>query len=65
MPEEISDTIKQAAQSPAKATGDSGSVESHPLDQIRKVDQYLKSETAMTRKKKGLRFMKLVPPGAD
>jgi hypothetical protein len=65
MPEEISDTIKQAAQSPAKATGDSGSVEQHPLQDQIAADKYLKSLTAMTRKKKGLRFMKLVPPGAD
>jgi len=65
MTEELSDTIKNAAQSPAKATGDSGSVEAHPLKDQIAADKYLKSQTAMTRIKKGLRFFKLVPPGAD
>lgn len=65
MPGELDDTIKKNAQGPAKASGDAGSVEQHPLTEQIEADRYLASKEAAQSKKRGLRFNKLVPPGAD
>ena len=63
--EELESAIRQNAQGPAKASGDSGSVEQHSLrDQI-EADRYLSSKKAAKTKNAGLRLKKLVPPGAD
>ena len=61
----IENAIRENAAGPAKASGDSGSVEQHSLaDQI-EADRYLASKQAAKKKNRGLRFNKLVPPGAD
>lgn len=65
MADELDDTIRQSAQGPAKATGDAGSVEQHPLPDQIEADRYLASKDAAESKKRGLRFNKLVPPGAS
>lgn len=65
MPEELDDTIRQNAQGPAKAAGDAGSVEQHKLPDQIAADRYLASKEATKRKRRGLIFNKLVPPGAD
>lgn len=65
MADELDDTIRQNAQGPAKATGDAGSVEQHPLPDQIEADRYLASKDAAASKKRGLRFNKLVPPGAS
>jgi len=66
MPEvDLKDTAKAAAQSPAEVTGDSGSVKARTIDEIIKADRYDKSIAGMAQKRKGLRFMKFVSPGAD
>ena len=60
----LEQTIADNAAGPKKATGDSGSMEQHPLaDQI-EADRYLASKQAMRSKAKGIRLTKLVPPGA-
>ena len=65
MPDELEDAIRQNAQGPAKASGDSGSVEQHALaDQI-EADRYLASKEAAKSKRRGLTLNKLVPPGAS
>lgn len=65
MSDDLDDAIRENAQSPAKASGDSGSVEQHSLaDQI-EADKYLASKEAAKSKSRGLRFNKLVPPGGD
>lgn len=65
MANDLENTIRDNAQGPAKATGDAGSVEQHKLaDQIA-ADKYLASKEATRSKKRGLRFNKLVPPGAS
>jgi len=65
MADNLDDTIHENAQGPVKATGDSGSVEQHKLvDQIA-ADKYLASKDAVKAKRRGLRFNKLVPPGAE
>jgi hypothetical protein len=60
---DLESTISEAAQGPAKASGDSGSVEMHPIPDLIEADKYLVQKTASTKKGFGLRFAKLQPPG--
>lgn len=63
MADNLDQTIRQNAKGPAKASGDSGSMEQHKLaDQI-EADRYLCTKDAAKSKTRGLRFNKLVPPG--
>ena len=65
MADDLEDKIRENAQGPAKASGDAGSVVQHSMrDQI-EADRYLASKQAAKSKSRGLRFTKLVPPGAD
>ena len=64
LPEDLDDTIKQNAEGPARVTGDAGSVEQHSLKDQIEADRYLASKEAAKKKNRGLRFSKLVPPGA-
>lgn len=65
MPDELDETIRQNAEGPAEASGDSGSVRQHALrDQI-EADRYLNSKRAARAKGLGVRMTKLVPPGAS
>jgi len=65
MPDELAEQIEENAQSPRRVRGDEGEVEQQPLrDQI-DVDRYLSSRDAVdASKSRGLRFMKIKPPGA-
>lgn len=65
MPEELKDTIKTAAASPAEVEGDSGRVKQQPIADMIAADRYYKSCEAATKKHRGLRFAKMVSPGAD
>jgi hypothetical protein len=65
MANDLEDTIRQNAQGPAKAAGDAGSVEQHKLSEQIEADRYLASKDAAKAKNRGLKFNKLVPPGAD
>lgn len=65
MPDDLKDTIRENAKAPAKASGDAGSVEQHSLSEQIAADKYLASKDATSQPKRGLRFNKLVPPGAD
>lgn len=65
MAEDLKDKIKENAEGPKRARGDSGEVEQHDLaDQIA-ADRYLASKQAAKAKRAGLRFAKLIPPGTD
>ncbi len=65
MADDLEQAIRDNAAGPAKASGDTGSVEQHKLaDQIA-ADRYLASKEAAKSKSRGLKFNKLVPPGAD
>lgn len=65
MIDDLEQTLRDNANAPAKATGDSGSVEQHPLrDQI-ELDRYLNSKKAAKRKGLGIKISKLVPPGTE
>ena len=64
MADELDDTIRENAQGPAKVEGDAGTVQQHPLPDQIEADKYLAAKEAAKRKDRGLRFNKLVPPGA-
>jgi hypothetical protein len=61
----LEQAIRENADGPKRAQGDSGSVEQHALKDQIEADRYLASKEAM--KKPGLgggvKFAKLVPPG--
>ena len=65
MADDLKDTIRENAEGPAKAAGDSGSMEQHKLSDQIAADKYLASKDATKSKRRGLVFNKLVPPGAD
>lgn len=65
MTDDLQNTIRQNAEGPAKAAGDAGSVEQHELGEQIEADRYLASKEAAKSKRRGLRFNKLVPPGAE
>jgi hypothetical protein len=65
VPDELDDTIEQNAKGPAKASGDAGSVEQHPLPDQIEAAKFLASKEAAKQKARGLRFNKIVPPGGD
>jgi hypothetical protein len=65
MADELEEQLKENAKRPAKAAGDAGSVEQHPLrDQI-ELDRYLNSKKAAKRKGLGIRITKIIPPGTE
>jgi len=64
MADELDDAIRENAQGPAKAAGDSGSMEQHKLPDQIAADRYLASKGATKSKSRGLQFNKFVPPGA-
>lgn len=64
MPDEVTEAIEENAQGPKKASGDSGSVEQHPLTEQIAADKYLASKEATKSPSRGVRFSKLIPPGA-
>lgn len=61
----LDNAIRDNAVGPAKATGDSGSVEQHKLQDQIEADRYLESKKATRGKGVGVKFAKLVPPGAE
>jgi hypothetical protein len=63
--DDLEQTIRDNAQGPAKASGDSGSMEQHPLRDQVEADRYLSSKKAAKSKSLGLRFTKVVPPGPE
>ncbi|KAA0219130.1 MAG: hypothetical protein KJ057_12950 [Phycisphaerae bacterium] len=62
MPEEVKQAITENAQGPKRASGDSGSVEQHPLTEQIEADRYLSSKEA-AKKGLGVRMTRVVPPG--
>lgn len=63
MTETLDNTIKTNAQGPAKASGDSGSVEQHKLSEQIAADKYLQSKQASRGKGLGIKVAKLSPGG--
>ena len=63
MTEDLEGTIRENAQGPRRASGDSGSVDQHSISEQIEADRYLASKQAVKSRKLGLRINKLVPPG--
>jgi len=63
-PENISEAILQAALGPKSSSENGRSVQEHDLDQLMRLERHLASKTAGTRNRFGVRFSKIVPPGA-
>jgi len=64
MAEDLENSIRDNANGPRRARGDSGEVEQHDLKDQIEVDRYLNSKQA-AKKGLGIRISKLVPPGAS
>lgn len=58
------DQITQAAAEPKQVTVDGVTVVQHSLQDLIAADQYLKGQKAAKSPSRGLRFTKLVAPGA-
>ena len=65
MADDLDQKIRDNADGPAKAAGDSGSMEQHKLSEQIAADRYLASKQAAKSKRLGLRITKIVPPGAE
>ena len=66
MPEEtLEQAIRDNAQGPAEAHGDSGGVKQHSLQDQIEADRFLASKQAVKSKSRGVRFTKMAPPGAS
>lgn len=60
------DAIANNATGPMKITGDEGSVQQHPLPDQIAADRYLRARAASKNKGLGgIKFTKLIPPGAE
>jgi len=61
--EELDNSIKENAAGPRKASGDSGSVEQHGLNDQIAADKYLESKKASRSKGLGIKLAKVSPGG--
>jgi hypothetical protein len=63
-PETIADAIGQNARGPKRVQVGNQSVEQQSIDDQIKADQYLAAKKAAAKPHLGLRFTKIIPPGA-
>jgi len=63
MAEELSNSIQTNAEGPKKASGDSGSVEQHAINDQIAADKYLESKKASRAKGLGIKLAKISPGG--
>jgi len=63
-PTTVSEAVEQSALGPKRVQVRGDSVEQHSIEDLIKAARYLSGETAATKTTFGLRFTKLVPPGA-
>ncbi len=63
MSETIDNSIQENAAGPRKASGDSGSVEQHSLQDQIAADKYLESKKASRSKGLGVKLVKISPGG--
>jgi hypothetical protein len=61
---DLSDTIETAAAGPARVQTDGTSVDQHSLPDLIEADKHLSNKRASARAHMGLRFTKIIPPGA-
>lgn len=63
-PVDLSDAIANAAQGPLTVSVDGQLVTAQDLSKLAEADRYLAAKAAATKKHRGLRITKLLPPGA-
>lgn len=63
MTDTLDNSIKTNAEGPAKASGDSGSVEQHKLTEQIAADKYFASKQASRARGLGVKLTKISPPG--
>ena len=63
-PETIQDAIEQNAKGPKRVQVANQSVEQQSVDDQIKADEYLAAKQAAAKPHFGLRFTKIIPPGA-
>ena len=63
MTDTLDNSIRTNAEGPAKASGDSGSVEQHKLSEQIAADKYLESRKASRGKGLGVKLAKISPGG--
>jgi len=64
MSDELRDKIAETATGPKRVRTDAGEVEAQDVASIIEADKYLSAKAAVQSKSRGLRFNKLLPPGA-
>ncbi len=62
---DITNAIRENASGPAKASGDQGSFEQHSIPDQIAADRYLASKRAASKPHRGMRFTRIIPPGAE
>ena len=60
---DLDNAIEENATGPKRATGDSGSVEQHPLEDQIAADKYLAAKKAVRSKGLGIKLAKIAPGG--
>jgi len=63
MADDLSNTIRDNASNPKRASGDSGSVEQHSLSDQIAADKYMESKKASRSKGLGIKLIKISPGG--
>jgi len=63
MADDLEDVIRENAEGPAEAHGDSGGMKQHGLPEQIEADRYLNAKKASRSRSLGLRMTKIVPPG--
>jgi len=67
MPDEIRDKISETARNPQRVRTDAGEVQAQSISEQIAADKYLAGRDAVTsaanKKRRGLRFNKIIPPG--
>ena len=61
---DLSETIRESAQTAKRAKGDNGELEQHNLKDLVEADRYLRNREAATAGPRALRFSRIVPPGS-
>lgn len=64
MPTDPEDVLSDAAEGPAEVSGDAGTVKQQPLGDLIKYADRGAATDAASKAHRGLRFTRLVPPGA-
>ena len=63
MADDLANTIRESAEGPKSASGDSGSMQQHSLPDIVLADKHLGAKKAMTKRNFGLTRVQIIPPG--